>query len=361
MKRLLLLSLMCLPSWGAWSYYYPLTYAAASCGGATSSGFPALVSFNAAAMKDASHGGDVQSSAGADIEFFSDSVLTIQLPSELDAYDNANGIGAFWIKGSCDATAGGTIYMAVGNWSPPSRTTNPWDTGFKGIWHFGSPSTLSIADSTGNNTTSNQNGVASGSGKIGGGGAFIAANSTYLDIGNAPAIQVQASTMSAWINPNSVTDSVNRAIFGGIGTGDGKPEFRTYRDVGLQLLAQGVSGIGTAGGSLLTAGVWQHAQATYDGTTWILYLNGVSRASGTQSQSFTHSDDFVIGKGWGTNESWDGGIDEARISNVIRSADWIKAEYNNQNAPGNIGSPGFWTFGARTAPAIARGRVVVVQ
>ena len=40
-----------------------------------------------------------------------------------------------------------------------------------------------------------------------------------------------------------------------------------------------------------------------------------------------------------------GGIlDEIRVSGSERSADWIKAEYNNQNAPSNIGSPGFWTW-----------------
>jgi hypothetical protein len=46
----------------------------------------------------------------------------------------------------------------------------------------------------------------------------------------------------------------------------------------------------------------------------------------------------------GVNYDWPGGIDDLRVSNSNRSADWIKAEYNNQSAPGNIGSPGFWTW-----------------
>jgi hypothetical protein len=30
---------------------------------------------------------------------------------------------------------------------------------------------------------------------------------------------------------------------------------------------------------------------------------------------------------------FEGGQDEIRVSNVIRSSDWIKTEYNNQNSP----------------------------
>src|ERR1700730_4968665 len=33
---------------------------------------------------------------------------------------------------------------------------------------------------------------------------------------------------------------------------------------------------------------------------------------------------------------YDGTIDEARISNVAPSADWIKTEYNNQNYPSTL-------------------------
>jgi hypothetical protein len=56
-----------------------------------------------------------------------------------------------------------------------------------------------------------------------------------------------------------------------------------------------------------------------------------------------------------------GKTDQARVSNSIRSADWIKTEYNNRNTPGAIGAAAFWTFGARTALAIARRRTVMVQ
>ena len=36
-----------------------------------------------------------------------------------------------------------------------------------------------------------------------------------------------------------------------------------------------------------------------------------------------------------------GGLDEGRMSNIVRSADWIKTEYNNQSSPST-----FYSYGA---------------
>ena len=38
-------------------------------------------------------------------------------------------------------------------------------------------------------------------------------------------------------------------------------------------------------------------------------------------------------------------FDEVRISNIARTSDWIKTEFNNQNDPGS-----FYTFGAEVLP-----------
>jgi hypothetical protein len=41
----------------------------------------------------------------------------------------------------------------------------------------------------------------------------------------------------------------------------------------------------------------------------------------------------LIGAWTTTGNNWDGWIDEVRISKIARSADWILAEYNNENSP----------------------------
>ena len=47
----------------------------------------------------------------------------------------------------------------------------------------------------------------------------------------------------------------------------------------------------------------------------------------------------------GGSSQINGSVDEIRISNVARSADWMPASYNNQASPST-----FYTVGAQTAP-----------
>ena len=49
--------------------------------------------------------------------------------------------------------------------------------------------------------------------------------------------------------------------------------------------------------------------------------------------------------------NFDGVLDEVRISNIVRSVDFITTSYNNQNDPGDIGAAGFYTVGSEdTSP-----------
>jgi hypothetical protein len=111
-----------------------------------------------AAMKDAAHGGDVQSSTGADILFFSDSGLATQIPSQIVYYDNVNGIGWFRVLiSTLSSSTNGTIYMAVGNSSPPSRTSGVWDAHTVAMWPFSNGTAATNADVAGSLSWANNN------------------------------------------------------------------------------------------------------------------------------------------------------------------------------------------------------------
>ena len=74
-----------------------------------------------------------------------------------------------------------------------------------------------------------------------------------------------------------------------------------------------------------------------------LYVNGV--LSGSASQTFFNLDSLTRPYSIGghptlTAYNFNGTIDEARISNVARSADWIATEYYNQNGPSSFYSMG---------------------
>src|SRR6185436_12382336 len=79
-------------------------------------------------------------------------------------------------------------------------------------------------------------------------------------------------------------------------------------------------------------GVWYHAAATYDGTTWRLYLNGVLDAQLVVG-SFTPRSDSIQHAGIGSAMTstgaaagfFQGTLDEVRIWNVARSAAEIQA------------------------------------
>ena len=69
---------------------------------------------------------------------------------------------------------------------------------------------------------------------------------------------------------------------------------------------------------------WNHLVLTYNGFIQKLYLNGELKEIKSHSGVInTNTNDFIIGN------FFNGTIDEIRISNVERSADWIATEYNN--------------------------------
>ena len=92
------------------------------------------------------------------------------------------------------------------------------------------------------------------------------------------------------------------------------------------------------------ASIRHHIAATYSGASVKIHVNGTEEAS--TSSSITLEDlsfDVLIGKSYGTrgstfgsgsgSELFNGLIDEVRISDIERSADWIKTSYNNQSDP----------------------------
>jgi hypothetical protein len=92
-------------------------------------------------------------------------------------------------------------------------------------------------------------------------------------------------------------------------------------------------------GTTLTATEWYHAVAVYNGTHQNLYLNGVLNVGPQASTLNKIIDNWWIGTD-GNGNYFDGIIDEVRISNIDRSADWISTEYNNQYNPNS-----FYTVG----------------
>ena len=114
-------------------------------------------------------------------------------------------------------------------------------------------------------------------------------------------------------------------------------------------------------------GAWRHAAATYDGTTWRLYLDGVLQAQlvvGAFTPQFNSIQHATLGTalnstggiGSQTQGFFNGALDEARVWNYARSAQQIGRgrQLEIVSAPGLKGR---WNFseGAGTAVADSSG------
>ena len=69
-----------------------------------------------------------------------------------------------------------------------------------------------------------------------------------------------------------------------------------------------------------------------------MYLNGGEESTDSRSGNINATTEPVVlgRRALGDPRWYNGAIDEARISNVARSADWIETEFNNQNNPNFI-------------------------
>ena len=116
-------------------------------------------------------------------------------------------------------------------------------------------------------------------------------------------------------------------------TGDGN-------EVGLNIGAPaslGWASDGPGGASAATVpvlGQWNHVAATYENGTNKIYVNGKLDGARYHKAAMSIVKDIVVSLGGmrGTDFRYIGDIDEVRVSRVARSADWMKLQYENQNA-----------------------------
>jgi len=97
------------------------------------------------------------------------------------------------------------------------------------------------------------------------------------------------------------------------------------------------SGGDVAGQSKLPMSQWVHVVHTYQQGDARVYVNGrLDGSNSTGSPLAIRSPAKMWIGGWYNRYRFTGDIDEVRISKVVRSADWIRMEYENQNPLGTL-------------------------
>jgi len=284
---------------------------------------------------------DLQSDAqadGDDILFTSEDKIT-KLFHEIEEYDDSDGTLVAWVNiPSLSSIVDTDIYMYYGNSfaSNQQNVQNVWDDDFIMIQHLNETSGIRT-DSTqyDNDGTISGNVAHTVSGFISGADDFDGFNSV-IDISTSSSLNsLDTMTAEAWINADNVAADTAIISFWYSSTD------RTY--LWLDDLTNGFRAWNSLNGHdefeatsyvVPEEDEWYHIAWTIDGTYWKLFINGVAQDSTTESLTMDDlNDGFSVGIGERITQydrTWDGFIDEVRISDVARSSDWMSTQYNNQ-------------------------------
>ena len=329
--------------------------------------FPALIK-----ITDAGNSvfANAQSPNGYDIAFTAPDGTTV-LPHEIEHFSKAGTpeLDA-WVKTDLSSASDTTLYMYYGKsgaTTDPSSTAT-WSPAYDMVQHLQETSgTRYDSTANGNDCVSGGGNVtADASGAINGAADFDGTAGTYLvaDPPGDPASSRDTTTISCWFQPDSYATRKLFAYMNGLGAGTGEDDLIRIQILSNKTLTADIWTT-TPGGQWepnpdLTIAVpapdtgWHQMAFVFDGPShWVgMYMDGVLGASasttGTQRANTTNNDGYLIGAS-GENELYQqcfvGSIDEVRVVSAARDADWIKAAFENQHAPGD-----YLGFGSEQIP-----------
>ena len=275
---------------------------------------------------------------------------TTQCFVETERWDNGNNVAWLWTKvPTIDASVGTILYLYYDSTKDDNTTyvgdptstpgKNVWDSNFKGVWHMSQDPNGDVADAIKDSTSNTNHGSPAGTmttadlvdGKVGKAIEFDASDDR-INVGDESSLEPSHLTFSYWAKPTTYDRSLNGGIAKGtiFGSSSGysyRIDFNNGNAVG-RVTDEGNSWYGTT--VAIGDNDWHLWTLTYDGTKVCLWKDLTkhegSTFSGTIGYIKTYND-FCIGAAPNGNYSFDGIIDDVRVSNIARSGEWIKTTY----------------------------------
>ena len=278
----------------------------------------------------------------------------IQLSHEIELY-NAGHLVA-WVKvANLSSSVDTMLYMYYGNAAAENQEDphGVWDSNYMMVQHLSETSGTHYDSTANGNNGSPVNGVAQGTtGKIDGADNFDGTNDC-VTVSHSSTITgfTQAFTASFWVQMDSITG--RRTFLNKWNTNSQRAWYIDYDSSrgASQALGLFVSTDGTTYSYWYAAfspvvGTWYHIAVVWrSGQQPIFYVNGAAVTATTSTVRASIYDNSLeplyIGRSYVGGRFFDGVIDEVRISNVARSAQWIQTCYNNQMNPSS-----FYTIGS---------------
>lgn len=263
---------------------------------------------------------------GADIRFSTgNSAETAQqLSYQIEAWDDASGSASIWVRvPRIEGNARQTIRMHWGKTDAKSESNGKavfnQSNGYLSVWHMGTPviDTVGTINSTDEGTTATAGIVGPARHLAGRQGIYGGDAITAYPTGTGP------MTTEAWFRAETPNSTV---LAWGKEQRPGKVmmNFLSPPRVAIQCYFADVEAE-----SALAINEWYQVVHTYKEKDSRVYINGRLDGASSPVLDIPKTSSLWIG-GWYKNYTFIGDVDEVRVSNVVRSADWIRLQYENQ-------------------------------
>jgi hypothetical protein len=273
---------------------------------------------------------------------------------EPESYSSSTGAFIVWVQ--TDMKASQVVYGCYGDATVTTDQSHPsstWDANYVAVYHFPNGTVLNASDSTSNANNGTINSATATTGQIDGAASFDGStknidipDSTSLHISNKLSVEAWANKSTANQNGGVVakwsSTPGTRAwlLYNGQDAANSKYQLSVEQSNGSEINLASPNSISTG---------WNLLSVTLDGSTIRLYENGAA-ITATSSYDGTiqtaSPPNMEIGRIRTSDNvyTFNGSIDEVRVSNINRSSQWILTEYNNQNSPST-----FYTVGTEQA------------
>ena len=337
-----------LPAVAAYSFCQPITIRHTMVPNTDQSNYVLTINDTDPKLATVANGGYARNFNGYDIVFSSDAFgVNLLSWDPLEFYDAVAGKLITHVQvGTVSHLVDSTIYRCAGNAAVSSFQGGArgaaWTPDYRMVWHLGNGTGLSVADSTANGNTGGAPGgnMAAGDGKIDGGAVSTTGGSNISAFSNPIA---GPASISFWINWSSLAglgepfDTVASSYAVYTTGGPNKLHFASDSDSDLAVST-----------TVFSTGTWYKIDATFDGATAKIYVNGALDTINNFSRSMQSTTSVSIL--WSTNHSFPCSctLDEVRFSSGVLTSDRIATDYANQSNPSVFYSAGPWTMTAGT-------------
>ena len=273
--------------------------------------------------------------SGADLRF---AAAGKPLAYQIDQWDAAGGTAAIWVRiPVIKGNARQELKMFWGKVDAKSESNGKAvfndSNGYLSVWHMGE----SVTDDVGT-TVAEDTGTAAAAGMIG--------MSRHFEQGKGISCGENIATYPTGTSPHSTeawfrAQQTNAPI---MAWGNDAPQGKLIMQIASPphiKVECWFSGADVQGQGKLPLAEWIHVVHTYQNGDSRIYVNGSLDATSrsTSAPLAIKSPARMYIGGWYNNYKFVGEIDEARLSKVTRSAEWVKLQYENQKPLQSVVGP----------------------